>query len=167
MKKSLLTLLAVCAFGVFTAVAQDNSSGMGQTSPATPTQNTGAMTSPSQSGSSTLPPQNQSAMSNGASETSNRTEQVVEGCLVKEQTSYYVQPETGGARTQLSPSRTLDGFVGEHVQVKGHTDSGEATATSTGGAGSAMAGQSGMLTVTTIKVLSHTCNPSGETMPQR
>jgi len=168
MKKGFLTLLVVCAFGVFAAMAQESSSAGSQTAPATPTQNTGAMTSPGQSGSSTLPPQNQSAMSNGATQTGNGTDQEVEGCLVKEQTAYYVQPESGGARTQLSPSRSLDAFVGQHVQVKGHNDTGDtATATSTGGAASATADQSGMLTVTAIKVVLATCTPSGGITPQR
>ncbi len=164
MKKSLLTLLVVCAFGVFTAMAQDSSSGMSQSAPA---QNTGAMSSPSQSGSSTLPPQNRSAMSNGATQTSNGTDQEAEGCLVKEQTSYYVQPEGGGARTELSPSRSLDSFVGQHVQVKGRNDSAGATATATPtGPDSATIDQSSMLTVTGIKVISATCNPTGSTTPQ-
>ncbi len=162
MKKGLLTLLVICAFGVFTAMAQDNSSGMSQNAP---TQNTGAMSSPGQSGSSTLPPQNQSAMSNGATQTGNGTDQVAEGCLVKEQTNYYVQPVSGGARTQLSPSRSLDAFVGQHVQVKGHNDTdGTATATATG-PGSAAIDESSMLKVTAIKVVSATCSP-GATMPQ-
>jgi len=168
MKKTLLTLLVVCAFGVFTAMAQDNSSGMGQTSPATPTQNTGAITNPSQSGStSTLPPQNQSAMSNGATETSNGTDQQAEGCLVKDKASYYVQPESGGARTELSPSRTLDAFVGQHVRVTGHNGTSDTATATSSGAGSAMSDQSGMLMVTNIKVIANTCNPSGATMPQR
>jgi hypothetical protein len=167
MKKGLLTLFVVCVVGVFTAMAQQTGSATDQSTMPAPTQNTGAMNSPSQSGSSTMPPQNQSAMSNGATQSGNGTDLVAEGCLVKEQSSYYIQPETGGARTQLTPSRSLDSYVGQHIQVKGQNDADNntATATSTGPA-SATIDESSMLKVTAIKVVSPTCAPSGATTPQ-
>jgi hypothetical protein len=170
MGKSLLTLLVVCLFGVFTAMAQDNSSAASQNaqqgsysqSTTTNTQSTTTTQGMANAGqsSSTAPSSTQSAMSNGATQTSNAGEQTVEGCLMHQQTSYFVQPENGGARVQLSPSRSLDSYVGQHVRISGHngSEAGDtSTAVSSGGASDL---GSGMLTVTSVQTISATCSPA-------
>ena len=168
MGKSLLALVVVGLFGVSSAMAQD-SSAASQNAQQQPSYNQSTPTNPQQApatpnagnsgeSSSTLPPSTQSAMSNGASQMSNGGEQMVEGCLIHEQTAYYVQPENGGARVQLSPSRSLDSYAGQHVQVTGHTGGAgdNATATASGGASD----MGNMLTVTGVKTISATCSPA-------
>ena len=186
MRKNLLALLVVCAFGVFTAIAQDSSSGASQNSAQQPSYSqpsasgqqsstttqstttstqstTGTMGSSGQSGSSSMPPDRDSATSNGD------TGETIEGCVTKDETGYAIQPVNGGTRTQLTPSRSLDPYVGQHVQVKAQNDNGNntsATASSGGSTGStsAMSGQGGELTVTGIKVVSTTCSPTSGRM---
>ena len=145
MRKNLLILLVLCSFGVFTAWAQDNSSGASQNN-AQP-----SYTQPGASGQ-----QSGMQMANGANQTA-------DGCLVKEQTSYYIQPVSGGARTQLSPSRSLDAYVGQDIRVTGHNDnaSGDSSAVSSGSASPMGSSQSGLLTVTGIHVVSASCAPGG------
>jgi hypothetical protein len=168
MGKTSLTLAVVCLFGVFTAMAQDNSSAASQNaqqgsySQSTTTTTSSQSTSTDNSGQTSNTPTSstQSAMSNGATQTSNG-EQTVEGCLIHEQTSYYIQPESGGTRVQLSPSRSLDSYVGQHVRVSGHNGSASGDSSSAVSSGGPSDLSGGMLTVTGVKTISGTCSPAG------
>ena len=171
MRTSFLIAIVVCSLCVFSAMAQDNSSSQSAQQPSynqstTTTTTTQSSSTNSQAtdnagqSSSTMPSGTQSAMSNGATQTSNDGSQTVEGCLIHEQTGYYVQPENGGARVQLSPSRSLDSYVGQHVSLTGRsgaTEDNSSTAASSGGTSDL---GSGMLTVTSVKTISARCSPA-------
>ena len=176
MRKSLLTLFVVCAFGLFTAMAQDSSSASSQSGSQQPTYSQSTTTTNTQSSSTTnnssdqssmsTVPQNQGAMSNGATQTSNGGEQTVEGCLMHEQTSYYIQPENGGTRVQLSPSRSLDSYIGQHVRVTGHNGSASGDNSSAVSSGGPSDLSGGTLTVTGVKTISATCSPASGSSQQ-
>lgn len=59
-------------------------------------------------------------MQNGQSNTSsNAAEKTLDGCVVKEQNDYFIQPASG-EREHLSGSQDLSSQVGHHVRVQGN-----------------------------------------------
>jgi hypothetical protein len=108
-------------------MAQDSAAGSSQsTTTQSTTTTTTTPSSTDQSGQTSTAPANQGAMSNDATQTGTG-EQTVDGCLMKDGTSYSIQPANGGAKTDLSPSRSLDAFVGQHIRVSGSDQGGQLT----------------------------------------
>jgi hypothetical protein len=66
----------------------------------------------------------------GMSQSSSAGSQTVEGCIVREETDYYIVPEQGSAQKLNGNPSQLNQHVGHHVQVQG-TTSGGSTASST------------------------------------
>ena len=96
-------------------------------------------------------------------------QQQIEGCIVKQETAYYIQPVTGGAPTKLNAGgQDLSAHVGQHVNVTGSKTSsaGGAMAGATGGKDSG-----GEFLVSRIDVVETNCpmgtqNPQGATQPK-
>jgi hypothetical protein len=118
MRKSLFAFLTILLFGTFGAVAQNT------------TNSPPSSTSPS--------PQDSSQSSTGQS----AGEQTIEGCIVRESSTYYIQP-TSGSRTKLNTSTDVASNVGNHVVVHGAQQSSSASNAGTNpGSSSATSGQS-------------------------
>jgi len=91
-----------------------------------------------QSSSSTSSP---SASSDSSSAASASGEKTLEGCIVKEQTDYFIQPRTGD-RERLTGSADFSSHVGHDVTVHGNDQSASA---STSPSASGTAGTSGSM----------------------
>lgn len=133
MRKIVLSVAVVCCFGVFSAVAQtgnstsqnDQQSTYRQSTTTSSEQNStsaqpsttaqsGAMNNGDQSGALT---KSESATTPNTPDTS-QGQQTLEGCLMKDQTGYFVQP-MNGPRTQVSGSPDLQSHVGQQVRLQG------------------------------------------------
>jgi hypothetical protein len=89
----------------------------------------------------------------GSSSAANQT---VEGCIVRAEQGYYIQPASG-EKTKLNPgSQDLSAHVGHNVRVSGSaSDTG--TPTSTGATGMSPGGKEPELMVTKVDVVAETC----------
>jgi outer membrane protein assembly factor BamA len=160
MKKnvSILAVLLICGLTMWAqsqAGTTDQSAGTGTAS--TQSQNSG--NSPyGQSSSSN--PSSGSSMSQSSSGASSNP-QTVEGCIVREETDYYIVPEQGSAQKLSGNTADLGQHVGHHVTVKG-TSTSASSATSGGTSGSSAANQ--QFTVAEVDMISDNCpsnwNPS-------
>ena len=98
------------------------------TAPNSGTTQTPSTTSNDQSNSS-------STMSQSGT-TSSANQQNMEGCIVRQQTDYFLQPENG-QMVKLNSSQDLSQHVGHHVRVQGQMENnGTASSTSTSGSNS-------------------------------
>jgi hypothetical protein len=128
---------------------------------------TNQATSPSSSSSTQSNTQNSTssqanpATSNSMSQsgTSTTNQSSLEGCVIKRETDYFLQPETGQP-VRLNSSRDLSQHVGHQVRVEGNVNNGatsnEAAANSSYGSNSAASG-----TASTGKVENGNTSPSG------
>ncbi len=146
MRKSLLVVLTMLTFCVFSAYAQS----------------TGSSTGAAGDQAST-PGSSQSQASTGSG---NGGDQTLEGCIVREQTDYYIQPSGGGTPTKLSGSTDVSSHVGHHVVVHG-SPSAASSASSSGSATSGQSSDSGAQTfnVTKLEMVSTDCPASAQPNP--
>ena len=99
MQKNIVLFITVIAFCLFTLVA--------------------IAQAPSSSSSSTQTPSASSGQSTASDQAAaNSGEQTLDGCIVKEQADYFIQPESGD-RERLTGSQDLSPHVGHHVKVHG------------------------------------------------
>lgn len=185
MRRNLLILIAVFTLFVFTAFA------MAQTPGGTTGVSQGSGSNSSSSNASSSPnPQNSSQPVTGAATdpysvksgangraadsgpASSASEKTLDGCIVKEQTDYFIQPASGD-REKLTGT-DVSSHVGHHVTLHGTETASAASSnssdrSSTSGTGSAetqnnaagsMAGNSGSSNAT--GTASNSSNPSGK-----
>jgi len=184
MRKLILTLAVVCSFGIAGAVAQSSTAQSDQqptqstttTQTSTTNQNSTSTTGAMNSGQSSTLSNSQSA-STPPNMAANQGSDIVEGCLIREQANYFIQPISGGARTQVSGT-DLDSHVGQNVRLHG-SGSSQSTAgqngslnsqnTSSGmnsnpqGVGSTSGNppmNNGTFMVTKVDTISATCSPN-------
>ena len=69
-------------------------------------------------------------------------EQTIEGCIVKQSTTYYIQPTSGGSPTKLSASSDVASHEGHDVVVHGSKQSSAASGAGNTSPSSAAGGQS-------------------------
>jgi hypothetical protein len=148
------TVLALCLFTVF-AVAQTPGGTTGTNSSNNPSNSPNSVSNDAQQSSapvtgSQTDPYSVNSGSNGraansaASDSNSAGEKTLEGCIVKEQTDYFIQPRDGD-RERLTGSQDLSSHVGHQVKVHG-TEQSNTTANSTGNVGvSGTAGTSGSM----------------------
>jgi hypothetical protein len=155
MRKSLLVVFTVLMFSVFSAFAQSTAGSPGATSPSAQGSSSN-QSSPAMSG-------DQSSMSQSSSASGNAAEHTIEGCIVRQETDYYIQPASGQP-TKLSGSQDLASHVGHHVVVHGSNQSTSASNASTPGpysGSAASSGQSsdssGAFNVTKLEMISTDC----------
>lgn len=110
MRKSLLVVLTTLTFCAFAAFAQDN-----------PTSPPSSASPPAQAGSQTSTPQSAQAGSQTAA-----GEQTIEGCIVRQATTYFIQPASGPPE-KLSESPDVAKNEGSHVVVHGTEQSSSAS----------------------------------------
>jgi hypothetical protein len=72
--------------------------------------------SPSASSNAT---QSASGSQNSANNSASGQEETMEGCLVKEQTDYFVQPVSGSRMRLRADNQDLSGYVGQDVRIHG------------------------------------------------
>ena len=108
------------------AAAQSNSSSTSSTganqnpSGAQTTMPSSTSSSPSTSSNATQNPTQSSSNSQNSAENSASTQdQTMEGCLVKEQTDYFIQPVSGSRMRLRADNQDLSGYVGQDVRVHG------------------------------------------------
>ncbi|HUN89767.1 MAG TPA: hypothetical protein VMU28_13290 [Terriglobales bacterium] len=107
MRKYSLVLLTVALLTLFTvSVAAQSSSDNGSAQGSSAQSNSSA---PSQSGSSS---------DTNAQASASSGQQSLDGCVVKENTDYFIQP-VSGERRHLTGSQDLSSSVGKHVRVQG------------------------------------------------
>ncbi len=100
--------------------------------------------------------------------------QSMEGCIVQEETDYYLQPENG-QRIKLNGSPDVKGNVGHHVRVHGNLENGSSSGTAANSAGSqtseasphsgaSQAGNGQQMLVTRVDSIAETCpyTPHGQ-----
>ena len=76
-------------------------------------------TMPSSTSSSPSTSQNPSSSQNSASNSASGQEESMEGCLVKEQTDYFIQPVSGERMRLRADNQDLSGYVGQDVRIHG------------------------------------------------
>jgi hypothetical protein len=144
MRKLILTLITIFAFGLFAAAQtpggttganQNSSQG---TNSAVPNSNnssapvSGAATDPSMvNGDQQRKADNQSATDQSSADKSSMSksdETTLEGCVTKEQSDYFIQPMSG-ERERLTGSQDFSSKVGKNVKVNGTEQTTSASAT--------------------------------------
>ena len=119
MRKQLLVLITGAALSLFTVAASAQSA----------SDNNTAAGSTAQSSSSA--PSQSSASSDMSSQASANSQQTLEGCIVKDNTDYFIQPMSGERRHLTGSSQDLSSNVGKHVRVQGTDESTAASASAT------------------------------------
>jgi hypothetical protein len=87
--------------------------------------------------------------------------QTVEGCVIRRESAFYIQPVTGDTTTLNSGGQDLDSHVGKNVRVSGNMNnpqSGNAQG-STGTTGTDTGTAEPELLVTRVDVIADTCPP--------
>ncbi|MCU1287254.1 MAG: hypothetical protein JWO13_3604 [Acidobacteriales bacterium] len=113
---------------------------------------------------------NDSAQTGQSSSASSQDQnsQTVEGCVVKRETAYYIQPATGDQMRVSSSGQDLSANVGQHVRATGTSSTNTQSSTSGGMSGtqSSSTGTSGSsssnepeLLVTKVDVVAQSCPP--------
>jgi hypothetical protein len=99
-------------------------------------------------------------MSQSGTSTTNQSS--LEGCIVKHETDYFLQPDNGQA-VKLNSSQELSQHVGHHVRVEGNVNNGlNSNATGTeANSSSASNGSYGSNSASTGKVENGNSSPSG------
>jgi len=139
MRKYFMVFVTICALSLFTALAAAQTSSSSN--------NNSSSSSSMQNGQS-----NTSSMNNEQASNSD-TNKTIEGCIVKENTDYFIQPASG-ERERLSSSQDLSSQVGHHVRVEGteqnatasndrNSTSGSASAETQNNANGSIAGNAG------------------------
>ena len=132
-------ILALCLFTAFAAAQSSTSNDNNNNSSGSSIQNGG--TTSSQSGASGMQNDQSTAGSIGSTSdqaSNSASAKTLEGCIVKENTDYFIQPASGD-RERLSSSQDLSSQVGHHVRVEGSEQSNTAASnnrTSTSGSAS-------------------------------
>jgi hypothetical protein len=116
MRKQLLVLITGAALSLFTVAASAQSA----------SDNNTAAGSTAQS-SSSAPSQSSASSSDMSSPAAANGQQTIDGCIVKENTDYFIQPLLGDRR-HLAGSQDLSSNVGKHVRVQGTDESTTASA---------------------------------------
>ncbi len=82
-------------------------------------------------------------------------QQTIEGCLVRKETAFYIQPHDGDATRVNAGDQDLSSHMGQDIQLTGNMqpDNSQASPSSTGGTGAA----SPQLVVTRVDVVAATC----------
>ena len=153
---SLFTVLALCLFTVMAAAqTPGGTTGVNANSSSNEGQNPNSVSKDAaQSSAPTTGSQTDAYSVNSGSngraanstpgDTSSTGEKTLEGCIVREQTDYFIQPKTGD-RERLTGSQDLSSHVGHQVKVHGMEQSSTA-ANSNGNVGvSGTAGTSGSM----------------------
>ena len=139
MRKQLLILTAsaaLCAFTTFAAAqTPGGTTGVNQSSPqdsgASPSNPTANSSAPV-TGAATDPNTVNSGKQASSSSSEHAGADTLEGCVVKEQTDYFLQPATGD-RVHLSGAADLSSHVGHDVKVSGTNQSASASSAGTSG----------------------------------
>jgi hypothetical protein len=100
------------------AAAQSNSSST-SSSGANQSSSGAQSAMPSSTSSSPSTSQNPSSSQNSASDSASGQDELMEGCLVKEQTDYFIQPVSGERMRLRADNQDLSGYVGQDVRVHG------------------------------------------------
>jgi hypothetical protein len=111
MRKQFLVLVTGAALSLFTLAASAQSA----------SDNNTAAGSTAQS-SSSAPSQSSASSSDMSSPAAANGQQTIDGCIVKENTDYFIQPLLGDRR-HLAGSQDLSSNVGKHVRVQGTDES--------------------------------------------
>jgi hypothetical protein len=91
--------------------------------------------------------------------------QTVEGCVVRQQTAFYIQPATGDKTKLNAGNQDLSTHVGHNVRVSGNasdtgTQTSSGTQTSTGATGMSATGKAEPeLMVTRVDMIADSCPP--------
>jgi hypothetical protein len=128
MRKYLTVLITAGALTLFTAAAASQSS-----SPSSNNGNSASSTQSSQSDSG-VSSSNSSSMNNESSASAG-SQKTLEGCIVKENTDYFLQPLTG-QREKLNSREDLSSKVGQNVRVQGNEQNETASNSGSNGWGS-------------------------------
>jgi hypothetical protein len=149
MRKLLLTLVTIFAFGLFAAAQtpggttgsnQNSSQGPNSTVPSSNNSSapvTGAATDPAMvNGDQQRKAGDQSSVDKSSMNKSDET--ILEGCVVKDQSDYFIQP-VSGERERLTGPQDFSSKLGQHVKVSGteQTTSASAVGDRTATSGSA------------------------------
>jgi hypothetical protein len=123
MKRLLSFALPFILAGALTAWAQsDTTPSPSSTNQATSPSSSSSTQSNSQNSTSTQAnPATSSTMAQSGTSTTNQSS--LEGCVIKRQTDYFLQPETGEP-VKLNSSQDLSQHVGHHVRVEGNVHNG-------------------------------------------
>jgi hypothetical protein len=100
------------------AAAQSNSSST-SSSGANQSSSGAQSAMPSSTSSSPSTSQNPSSSQNSASNSASGQDELMEGCLVKEQTDYFIQPVSGERMRLRADNQDLSGYVGQDVRIHG------------------------------------------------
>lgn len=111
-------------------------------------------------------PSTSSSQASSSSTASNSGQQAsVEGCIVRQQTDYFLQPENGSP-IKLNSTEDLSKHVGHHVRVEGSENSmGSSSSNTSGGSSSASnpastsssSNANQEIQVTRVQMISETC----------
>ncbi len=141
MRKYILSLFTATALSLFTVMAaaqspggatgidqrdgnsQGNNNNISNSAPQSSAPVTGAPTDPYSVNSGS----NGRAANDSGQASSTNGQQTLEGCIVQENTDYFLQPATGD-RERLTGSQDLASRVGKHVRVQGTEQSSTASA---------------------------------------
>ncbi|HVZ16176.1 MAG TPA: hypothetical protein VG897_03610 [Terriglobales bacterium] len=141
MRKYILSLFTATALSLFTVMAaaqspggatgidqrdgnsQGNNNNISNSAPQSSAPVTGAPTDPYSVNSGP----NGRAANDGGQASSTNGQQTLEGCIVQENTDYFLQPATGD-RERLTGSQDLASQVGKHVRLQGSEESSMASA---------------------------------------
>ncbi len=140
---NLVAILALCLFTVF-AIAQtpggttgtnDNSSNSAGSATSNPQNSSQPVTGSSTDPYSVKSGANGRAADSGASDsTSAGAEKTLDGCIVKEQTDYFIQPASGDAERLIGSD--VSAHAGHHVKVHGSEAAGSGSSASNSSASS-------------------------------
>lgn len=84
----------------------------------------------------------------------------IEGCIVKRETAFYIQPKSGPATRLNAGSQDLSSHVGQDVRVTGSTEDKSSASSSQGSAGSSTSTSAeGDFLVSRVDVVAATCPP--------
>jgi hypothetical protein len=165
MRKPLLIVVTILMFFAFSAFAQDNPSSPSSASPSAQSGSQG--TQPSSGSTGSMSQGSGQSSSNSSMSGGGANDQTIEGCIVKQETDYYIQPSSGGAPTKVSGS-DVAAHVGHHVVVHGSQQSSSASnaanpsSGSSSSAASPSSGSSGDQTfnVTKVEMIATDCGSS-------